>query len=139
MAPRCQRGRWGAGGDGVWAAGIPRCMPGRLGAGALESPSLSRGSPDTLCLLAADHHEQSAFPTAAEEHPGLDQEMVDGGAPGMRLEQLLCLRERLRGHRLRDAVDEFDARPVEPLQHLVDGVLRFVRVLVLILEPGLLP
>ena len=42
----------------------------------------------TLCFLAADHEEESAFSTSSQEHSRLDQEVVKRRARWIPLEQV---------------------------------------------------
>src|SRR3989442_3433498 len=88
-------------------------------------------------LLAADHGEEAAFAAAAQQHPELDDEPVNGGTSRTRCEELLVGCEALGGDASRDARHELDAGLVKPSQHLVERVLRLVWVLVLVHEPCL--
>src|SRR6266446_4688258 len=82
-------------------------------------------------LLAADHGEEAAFAAAAQQHPELDDEPVNGGTSRTRCEELLVGCEALGGDASRKARHELDAGLVKPSQHLVE------RVLVLVHEPCL--
>src|SRR5262245_13752791 len=86
--------------------------------------------------LPADEDEEPALPAAGHDLFGLGEEVIEGAAARRRFEELNVV-ERARVDRHgRNAADELEALAVEPVEHLADRVLRFVRMAILVLEPG---
>src|SRR2546425_7431142 len=82
---------------------------------------------------AGNHQEESALAAACDDLPELHPRMLERRAGTSPRQQPAF--EIGPTRRRRHATDKFQIRALEPVDHLGDGVRRFMRMAILILEP----
>lgn len=89
--------------------------------------------------LPGNHNEQAAISACSKRHSQFDYPSGQPATELIRNEQLFGFGERLEWDSLGYALNEGKPRLLEPAKHFTDGVLGFMRILVLIHMPGTFP
>src|SRR5262245_14909481 len=84
----------------------------------------------------SDHEEKATLAVPGRDLPELAHEVVESSADRRGVEQTGSLEAVIARQHRRNAPHELETAVLEPLHDLADGVLRLVRVPVLVGEPG---